>query len=70
MEQVRVVCFVSWWLLLDNGGILLNSETLKLEGVWRENKTLTLLQVKEKKAEEKGDHGEQYLKQTAWYTGY
>lgn len=59
---------MSWWLLLDNGGIILNSETLKLEGIWRENKTLTFLQVKKK--EEKGDHGEQYLKQTAWNTGY
>lgn len=69
MKQVRVACFVSWWLLLDNGGILLNSETLKLEGIWRENKALTLLQVKKKK-KEKRDHGEQYLKQTAWNTGY
>lgn len=68
VKQVRVVCCVSWWLLLDDGGILLNSESLKLEGIWRENKTLTLLQVKKK--EEKGDLGEQYLKQTAWNTGY
>lgn len=39
------------WLLLDNGGITLNSEILKLKGIWREKKTLTILQVKKKKKE-------------------
>jgi len=43
---------IYWWLLLDNGGITLNSEILKLESVWREKKTLTLLQVKKKKRKE------------------
>lgn len=55
------------WLWLDNGGITLNSEILKLKGIRREKKTLTILQVKKK---EKRDHGEQYLKQIPRNTGY
>lgn len=40
------------WLWLDNGGITLNSEIWKLKGIWREKKTLSILQVKKKRKKE------------------
>lgn len=59
---------MDWWLLLDNGGTARNSEILNLEISWREKKTSSLLQMRERKRER--DRGEQYLKQTPRNTGY
>lgn len=63
-----MICCIYWWLLLDNGGITLNLEILKVGGIWREMKTLALLQVEKKR--KKRDHGEQYLNQTPRNSGY
>lgn len=42
---------MDWWLLLDNGGTARNSEILNIEISWREKKTSSLLQMRERERE-------------------